>query len=161
MHAVGIEGREADLRRLLQTQVEDDLPAQVLDDQFAATVDRGQREHYGCEHARDYLGVAMVDEEATGVVDEKLVEVGFDRLAHAEPERGFGNQAGERFVPLTSADPNMSGFDLPGSADAAIDQCLLPSPMRGGPGDSDELLGLHRQHRKGDPADAIDIDGRG
>jgi len=68
----------------------------------------------------------MVDEEAAGVVNERLVEVGFHRLAHAEPEpepepeRGFGDEAGECLVLLTSADPNIIGIDLKGSADAAI-----------------------------------------
>jgi hypothetical protein len=62
----------------------------------------------------------MVDEEAVGVVDERLMEVGFHRPAHAEPERGFGDEAGECLVLLTSADPNIIGIDLKGSADAAI-----------------------------------------
>jgi hypothetical protein len=79
----------------------------------------------------------MVDEEAAGVVDARLVEVGFHRLAHAEPERGFGDEAGECLVLLTSADPNIIGIDLKGSADAAI-----PHFRRSGVEPKSTLFGL-------------------
>ena len=160
MHAVGIEGREADLRRFLRMQVEHHLPADMLDDQFAAAMGRGQHEHHRREHAGDLLGVAVVDEEAAGIVDEKLIEVGRNRLAHAEAEGDVGDEFAERLLPVTPSDPDLGGIDLPGSPDVAIDHRLLAPSIRGRLGDCDEPLGLDGQNRKGDPADAVDIDRR-
>ena len=160
VHAVGVEARNADLRRVLRTQVERRLPASVLDDQFAAAVGRGQHERHRREHAGDLLGVPVADEEAAGVVDEKLVEVGRNRPAHAQSEGHGGCEFAEGRLPMTPADPNAGGIDLPGSADAAIDHRLLAPAIGGRFGDRDEPLGLVGQDRKGDSADAVDVDRR-
>jgi len=36
----------------------------------------------------------MVDEEAAGIVDKKLIEVGCDRFAHAEPAGYVSDEIG-------------------------------------------------------------------
>jgi hypothetical protein len=108
MHAVGVESREADLRRLLRTRVEHDLPAKMLDDQLAAAVGRGQHEHQCREHAGDLLGIAVIDEKAAGIVDKELIEVGRNRLVHTQPEGDIRDQAGQGLVPMTPSDPNLS-----------------------------------------------------
>jgi hypothetical protein len=129
MDAIGIEGREADLRRFLRTRAEHDLPIEMLYDQFAPAMGRGQHEHPGCEHAGRFFGIAVVDEEAAGIVDKKLIEVGRrgeetvvdrgvrrtwqvdstkvriagrhrNRLAHTEPEGYVGDKSGQRLVPV-------------------------------------------------------------
>lgn len=157
MHAVGIEGREADLRRLLRTQVEYYLPAKMLYDQLATAMGRRQHEHHRCEHAGDLLGIAVADEEAAGIVDKKLVEVGRDRLTHTEPEGYIGDESGQCFLPVTPSDPNLGGIDLPSSPDFAIDYRLLAAPIGGRLGDCDKPLGLVGKDRKGDPTHAIDV----
>ena len=141
-------------------QVERCLPAGMLDDQFAACMGRGQHEHHRREHAGDLLGVPVVDEEAAGVVDEKLVEVGRNRPAHAESEGHAGDEFAQGLLPVTPSDPDPGGIDLPGSPDVAIDHRLLAPAIRGRLGDRDEPLGLRGQDRKGDPADPVDIDRR-
>ena len=160
MHAVGIEGREADLRRFFRTRLEHHLLAEMLDDQFAAAMGRGQHEHHRREHAGGLLGIAVVDEEAAGIVDKKLIEVGRNRLAHTEPESYVGDEAGQGLFPVAPSDPNLSGIDLPSSPDFAIDHRLLAPPIGGCFGDCDEPLGLYGQDRKGDPAHAVDLDRR-
>ena len=160
MHAVGIESRKADLRRLLRMQVERCLPAGMLYDQFAASLGRGQHQHHCREHAGDLLGVAVVDEEAAGVIDEKLVEVGCKRPAHAESGGHACDEFAQGLLPVTPSDPDLGGIDLPGPPDVAIDHRLLAPAIRGRLGDCDEPLGLGGQDRKGDPADAVDIDRR-
>ena len=94
MHAVGIEGREADLRRFLRTRVEHHLPAKMLYDQFAAAMGRGQHEHHRREHTGSLLGIAVIDEETAGIVDKKLIEVGRNRLAYTEPKGYVGDESG-------------------------------------------------------------------
>ncbi|MCA6116855.1 hypothetical protein J6524_18455 [Bradyrhizobium sp. WSM 1738] len=49
---------------------------------FAATMVRRQQEHH---RAPRFRGIAMVDEESAGFVDEKLIEVGHHRLAQTKP----------------------------------------------------------------------------
>ena len=69
MHAIGVEGGEGGLRRVVAAQVEPDLAALVAHDQLA-TCERGrQRDHEGREHARRLLGVAMADEEAAFIIE--------------------------------------------------------------------------------------------
>ena len=160
MHAVGIEGREADLRWLPWAQVEHHLPAEMLNDQLAAAMGRWQHEHHRPEHARDLLGISMIDEEATGVVDKKLIEIGRNRIVHTEPEGYVGDESGQGLLPMTPSDPNLGGIDLPSFPDFAIDHRLLTPPIGRCLGDCDEPLGLYRQDRKGDPAHAVDIDRR-
>ena len=139
-------------------QVERHLQAGMLYDQFAASMGRGQHEHHRREHARDLLGVSVVDEEAAGIVDKKLVEVSRKRPAHAESEGHVGDKFTQGLLPVTPSDPDPGGIDLPGSPDFAIDHRLLAPAIRGRLGDCDELLGLGGQDRKGDPAYAVDID---
>jgi hypothetical protein len=94
VHAVGVKGRETNLRRFLSTQIEHNFPTEMLYDQFTATMCRGQHEHHRREHAGHFLGVAVIDEEAAGVVDEKLIEIGRDRLVNAEAESRLGDEFG-------------------------------------------------------------------
>ena len=158
--AVGIEGREADLRRLLGARVEHHLPAEMPYDQFAATVGRGQHEDQRCEHARDLFRVPVADEEAALIVDEELVELGRDRLGHTEAGGRAGDEFGQSLVPVTPADPYLSGIDLPGFPNLAIDHRLLAPSIGGCLSDCDQPLGLDGQQRKSDPAHAVDLDRR-
>jgi hypothetical protein len=48
------------------------------------------------EHAGGLLGVPVADEEAAGIVDEKLIELGCDGLAHAEAEGRVGDELLQR-----------------------------------------------------------------
>ena len=61
---------------------------------------------------------------------------------------------------MAASDPNLGGIDLPGSPDFAIDYRRPAPPIGGYLGDCDQSLGLDGQNRKGDPADAVDIDRR-
>ena len=61
---------------------------------------------------------------------------------------------------MTPSDPDLGGIDLPGPPDVAIDHRLLAPAIGGRLGDCDEPLGLGGQDRKGDPADAVDVDRR-
>src|SRR5229473_8615542 len=87
------------------------------------------RQHHRREHAGDLLGIAVVDEEAAGIVDKKLIELGRNRLAHTEPKGYVGDETGQGLVPVTPSDPNLGGIDLPGSPDLAIDHCLFAPPI--------------------------------
>ena len=40
----------------------------------------------------------MVDEEAAGIVDKKLIEVGRNRLAYTEPKGYVGDESGQGLV---------------------------------------------------------------
>ncbi|WP_456640603.1 hypothetical protein [Bradyrhizobium sp. USDA 10063] len=102
----------------------------------------------------------MVDEEAAGIVDKKLIEVRRNRLAHTEPECDIRDQSGQGLVPVTPSDPDLGGIDLPSSPDLAIDHRRLAAPIGGCLGARDEPLGLDGLDRKGDPAHAVDIDRR-
>jgi hypothetical protein len=110
----------------------------MLDDQFAAAMCRGQHEHHRREHAGGLLGIAVVDKEAAGIVDKKLIEVGRNRLAHTEPEGYVGDESGQGLFPVAPSDPNLGEIDLRSSPDFAIDQRLLAPPIGGCFGDCDE-----------------------
>src|SRR5208337_2515377 len=97
-------------------------------DQSAASMGRGQHEHHRREHAGDLLGVPVVDEEAAGIVDQKLVEVRRKRRADAESEGQVRDEVTQSLLPVTPSDPDSGGIDLPGSPDFAIDHRLLARP---------------------------------
>src|SRR5260370_16905890 len=112
---------------------------------------RGQHEHHRREHAGGLLGIAVIDEEAAGIVNKKLIELGRNRLVHTEPEGYVGDEAGQGLIPVTPSDPNLGGIDLPSSPDLAIDHRLLPAPIRNGLAHSSDPPALHAPHRKADP----------
>ena len=158
MDTVGIEGGESNLRRIFRAQVEDHLAIKVSHDQLAAAMGRRQRDHQGREHAGDLFGIPVVDEEAAGVVDQKLVELGRHRIVDAKPKGRAGDQLGQRLLPLSTADPDSARFELPRFPDLAVDQRLLPPAVGCRLGGRDQPIGLRRQKRKRDPAHAIDVD---
>jgi hypothetical protein len=45
----------------------------------------------------------VADEEAAGIIDQKLIEVGRDRFAHAEAEGHVGDEFGQSLLPVTPA----------------------------------------------------------
>lgn len=160
VHAVGIESGEAQLRRLFGVLVEHHLAAEMPDHQLATAMNRGQHQHHRREHAGYLLGIAVVDEEGAGVVDEELVEIGRDRPIHAEAKGDVDDQLVESLLPATPADPDLAGIDLPGSPDVTVDERFLAAPVWCAFGDPDQLLDLRRLQRKGDSADTFDVDRR-
>lgn len=100
----------------------------------------------------------MADEEAALIVDQQLVELGGDRLAHAEAGGGAVHDLLERPWPVLAGDPDPVGADLPGAADGGVHQGVGAAPIRGPLGGGDQLCRLHRQQRQGDRPDAVDLD---
>ena len=80
----------------------------------------------------------MIGEEAARIIDEKLVEIGRDRLAHTEAQGHIGDELGQGFVPMTSVDSDLTSIDLPGSPDIAIDHRVLAASIGGRLGDCNE-----------------------
>src|SRR6516225_4099548 len=76
----------------------------------------------------------MTNEEAALVIDEQLVKLGRNRAGDAEPFGGPRDDIRQRFRPVLAADRDAPGLDLP--------------------------LGLRRQQRQGNLADALDLDAR-
>jgi hypothetical protein len=74
----------------------------------------------------------MADEETPRVIDEKLVEIGGDRLVDTEAAGDMGDELGKRLLPLAPADPGLAGTDLPGSSDIA-DRPASPRPVHRAP----------------------------
>ena len=128
MHAVGVEGGEGHLRRLVAAQVEPDLAALVAHDQLAAREGRRQRHHERREHAGRLLGVAVADEEAALVVDQQLVELGRDRLVDAQSLGGAGDDRLERPCPVPAADAYRSGPICPQRRTAGSTMVSAPRP---------------------------------
>ena len=160
MHAVGIEGGESDFRRIFGVQVEYHFSIQVPHDQLAATMSRGHNDHQGREHAGDLFGVPVTEEEAAGVIDEKLVEVRLDRLLHAKAASCVGYEFGQRRLPTTPADLNPARIDLPGSSHVAIEHRFLAASMGCRLGYGDQSLSLRLRKRESDPAYTLHVDRR-
>lgn len=147
VHAVRIEGRKGDLRRLVGCQIEVSLAILVAHHELAALRLRRQRQHQRGEHADSFLGVAMADEEAALVIDQQLVELGGDGAGHAEPLGRACNDACERLWPVLAADGDPHAFDLPRPAHLRVDHGL-GAPAKGGARCRlDQLLGLCRKQR--------------
>ena len=124
-------------------QVDAALLATVTDPQLAALVERRQPYDEGREHAVDLLGVAVGDEEAALVVDEQLIERS-PSAGSAERSRDLGHDRLERGWPGGVADADRLRADLPGSADAGVDERVPASPIGRDLGDRHELLRLRR-----------------
>ena len=91
----------------------------------------------------------MTDEEAPGIVDQQLVELGGDRFRHAKAVRHTGGN-GVEGPPPVPPDVDAVRRDLPGSPHRRIDQGLLTAPVRCG-------FRLDLQQRQGDRPDAIHL----
>ena len=96
MHAIGIEGREADLRRLLRTGVETTSRPTCLMTNSPPLCVEGSASTI-VANMPGAFSVAVVDKEAADIVDKKLVEVGRNRLAHTEPEGYVGDDPARDF----------------------------------------------------------------
>ena len=160
MHAVGVEGGEGRLRRVVAAQVEPDLAALVAHDQLAAREGGRQRDHEGREHAGRLLGVAMADEEAALIIEQQLVELGCDRRVNAEPLGDAGQDRLQRPGPVPAADAHPIRADLPAAPNRRVDHGLFAAAVGGRFGHGDELPGLHRQQGQRHGADALDLQQR-
>ena len=161
MHAVGVEGGEGGLRRVVAAQVEPDLAALVAHDQLA-TCERGrQRDHEGREHARRLLGITMADEEAALIIEQQLVELGCDRGIDAEPLCDAGQDCLQRPDPVPAADAHPIRADLPATPNRRVDHGLLATTVGGGFGNANELPGLDRQQGQRHGAGPLDLQQRG
>ena len=155
VNAIGVERGESDFGRVGGAHIELRLASAVTHDQFAAAANRGQHDHQRGEHAGRLLGVAMAGEEAAFVIDQQLVELGLDRVLDAEPLADAGQHRLQRLRPMLAGDLHLPRLDLPGAPHVGIiDRFRAAAERRRGRG-RDELLGLKRQQRQRDLADAL------
>ena len=85
MDAIGIEGDKGRFRGVFATKLQSGFPIFVPHNELAAGRKRRQNEHERGEHPACLLGIAMTHEEAALIIDQELVKLGRDRVAHPEP----------------------------------------------------------------------------
>ena len=161
MHAVRIKGGEGCVGGVIRTQVETCLAPLMTDHQLTTGKIGRQYHHQGREHARGLLGIAVLNEKTTLVIHQQLVQLRMYWTLHAQSAGGAGNDGREGVAPVPPTNLYLFGRDLPGSADIGIHQSLLAATIGRWLSNPDELLGLDRQQRQCNDADAIHLQARG
>jgi hypothetical protein len=100
----------------------------------------------------------MADKEAALVINQKLVQFGFNRLGDAKAFGDALDYARQGFGPGPAREFDATGIDLPGAPNVDVNQGLHAAAERCAFGDGDQLLGLDRQERQGDGADTVDLE---
>jgi hypothetical protein len=106
VHAVGIERGPGQLGKVRAAQIEAHFAFAMTDHQFTAAVQRRQRDDQRAEHPGRLFGVAMVEEEAALVVDQKLVQLGLNPGTGAEPNGCAFDDAIQHRLPVPALDAN-------------------------------------------------------
>ena len=152
---ISVERGEGGFRGVVGLQVVALFLVLMAHDQRAALADRGQGDDQRGEHARLLFRVAVRDEEAALIVDQQLIQAGVDRIADAKALGDAGDDGFQCLRPLLAGKLKFRRADLPGTADAGVDDCFAAAAIRRLLGDRDQLLGLGGNEWQGDWADAL------
>jgi hypothetical protein len=156
VQAVGVEGREAGLERVVAAEIDARFLVAVAHDQPAAGAAGRQGEHEGRDHAGRLLAVAVRLEEITRPVDQQLVELGPQSAANAEAVAHLVENLVEHAPQAGALDRDAAGVDLERAADGAVVHRLDAPAERGFGRQCCERVDLRRGHGKADLADASD-----
>ena len=158
VHAVGVEGGETRFGRIVPVQVQPDAAVLVTDHQFAAGEQRRQHDHQRAEHAWQFLGIAVAEEEAARLVEQQLVQRRGDRGLHAEAVGYPGENTLQSRCPAFAAQAHLFWADLPTAPYCRVEDRFFAAAIRCRLGHRRELRRLHRQQRQCHRADALDLE---
>ncbi len=158
VHAIGIEGGEAQLGRVVPVQVELDAALLVTGHQFAAGEQRRQHDHQRAEHAMQFLGVAVAEKEAARLIRQQLVERRGDRGLHPKAVSDPGEDALQRGRPSLAAQAHLLCPDLPTAPYRRVEDRCFAAAVRCRFRHPRELRRLHRQQWQRHRADALDLE---
>jgi hypothetical protein len=104
----------------------------------------------------------VIHEEAALVVQQELVKLSGNRLAHAKPLTDACEDRLQACRPMLAPDPHPICPDLPGPPDLGVDHGVRAPPVRRALCNRNKLLGLDGKERQSYDPDAFDLQpGRG
>ena len=155
MNAIGVERRESDFGGVGDAHVELRLASAVSNHQFPAAADRGRTITSVPNMPGDFSVSRWLMEAPPFVVDQQLVELRLDRILDAQSLGDAGQDRLQRLRPMLAGDLHPGRLDLPGAPHVGIIDCFRAAAERRPGCGLDELLGLKRQQRQRDFADAF------
>ena len=160
--AVGVEGGKVEVERIGGVgEINGLLLPLVAHHQFAALVRRRQDDDQSGNHAFQFLAVAMGQKEAAWLVEEQVVEVGFQLLfLQAEFLLDLAYRLLQENVPVGIGQREAVRLQFPDAANAGIDDGLLTLAIGGLPAQLFQRLGLRRSERQGDRTESLDFQAR-